>query len=70
MTNLHYTVCRLYERYGTGQATSHGLTTATGTSYQRTPRQRFAFFASGFLRASHAMSMNEHSPEVSEPYLR
>ena len=69
-TMVHLIVYRLCECYGTGRATSHGLSAATGTSQQRTPRLRFAFFASGFLRASHAMSINEHGLEVSEPSLR
>ena len=67
---VHLIVCRLCGRYETGQATAHGTSTATSTSQQRTPRLRFAFFASGFLRASHAMSIHEHSLEVSEPSLR
>ena len=65
-----YIIRRLCKRYGAGQATSRGLSTSTGASHHRLPRNRFAFFASGFSRASHAMSIDEHSLEVSEPSLR
>ena len=68
--NVHFIACRLCEHYGTGQANSHGLSAATSTSHQRLPSLRFAFFSSVFLRALHAMSMHEHSLDVSAPYLR
>ena len=67
---VHLIVCRLCGRYETGQATAHGTSTATSTSHQRLPSLRFAFFPSVFLRALHAMSMHEHSLDVSAPYLR